>query len=276
MNIDQIVFRMKERPYLLEMGCGKLSRMFKCSEQDIRDSRNIVKLFTVKKPRFDGNRLTGKNILIIGDTHLPYELDGYLEFCKEQYDLYDCDTVIHVGDLIDSHATSRHPCIPDAYSPGDELSYSIKKLKKWYSAFPEMNVCIGNHDQRINKIASDSHISSKWLRDYNEVLKVPNWNFKEYFEIDDTLFTHGTGTSGICAAYNRSLNIGKNVVIGHLHSEANILYHKLSDKTVFGMIVGCGVDEESYGMNYAKNFIKKSIISCGLIIDGQPMIRIMK
>ena len=25
---------------------------------------------------------------IIGDTHLPYELDGYLEFCQEQFDAW--------------------------------------------------------------------------------------------------------------------------------------------------------------------------------------------
>ena len=74
------------------------------------------------------------------------------------------------------------------------------------------------------------------------------------------------------AAYNRAIYKGKNVVIGHLHSEASIIHHRLEERTVWGMIVGCGVDETSYGMNYAKNYPKKSIISCGIILGNQPLI----
>jgi hypothetical protein len=42
------------------------------------------------------------------------------------------------------------------------------------------------------------------------------------------------------------------------------------------MCVGCGVDDKSYGMNYSKNFPKKSIISCGVVLDKQPIINIME
>ena len=31
-----------------------------------------------------------RRILIIGDLHEPFCLDGYLEFCKETYKRYDC------------------------------------------------------------------------------------------------------------------------------------------------------------------------------------------
>ena len=38
---------------------------------------------------------------IIGDTHIPYELEGYLDFCQNVFAAYGVDTVVHIGDLID-------------------------------------------------------------------------------------------------------------------------------------------------------------------------------
>lgn len=283
MELKQVVERFVKYPKQLSHGAGQLSKQYNCSVETIYEARTIVRGGSVMVESVKNNTKSryssldnAKNILIIGDTHLPYEKEGYLEFCIEQYKLFNCDTVIHIGDLIDSHATSRHPSIPDAYSAGDELSYSIEKIKKWYEAFPNMKVCIGNHDVRANRLAADVKLASKWIKDYNEVLEVPTWEFREYFEIGDTTYIHGTGTTGMTAAYARALNLGRNVVIGHLHTEASIIHHRLRDTVVFGMIVGCGVDETSYGMNYAKNFPKKSIISCGLVLDNQPILRIMK
>lgn len=294
MKIEQIVEKFIKYPKALDNGAGSLSRRWNCTREEIYEARKIArnklkygteynpkdvaltsKNTETKEKLYNCFNKKSDNILIIGDTHLPYEKEGYLEFCKKQYDLYNCNLVIHIGDLIDSHATSRHPSIPDAYSAGDELYYTKKKLKKWYNTFPNMKVVIGNHDIRAYKMASDIGIASKWLKGFADVLEVPNWTFEEYYEINDTLFIHGTGTSGVTAAYRRALNLGQNVVIGHLHSDASILYHKLPEKTIWGMIVGCGVDEHSYGMNYAKNVIKKSIISCGVIVNGTPILKIM-
>lgn len=284
MELEQAVEKFSKHPKQLTNGARYLSKLWNCDIEIVYEARRIVraKSKVIVEPVKNNTKSryssldNAKNILIIGDTHLPYEKDGYLEFCIQQYKLFNCDTVIHIGDLIDSHATSRHPSIPDAYSAGDELSYSIEKLKKWYEAFPNMKVCIGNHDVRANRLAADVKLASKWIKDYNEVLEVPTWEFREYFEIGDTTYIHGTGTTGMTAAYTRALNLGRNVVIGHLHTEASIIHHRLRDTVVFGMIVGCGVDETSYGMNYAKNFPKKSIISCGLVLDNQPILRIMK
>lgn len=120
--------------------------------------------------------------MVIGDTHIPYELDGYLDFCIEQYNKWGCDTVVHIGDLIDSHATSRHPSMPDAYSPGDELQYTIRKLKHWYKAFPHMKVCIGNHDIRSYKLASDCGVASKWMKGFADIMKFPHGNLKNHLK----------------------------------------------------------------------------------------------
>ena len=54
MTVEEVVVRMQDKRYLLEMGAGKLSRMFKCDKEDIREARRIVKgseLRETKKPR---------------------------------------------------------------------------------------------------------------------------------------------------------------------------------------------------------------------------------
>ena len=49
---------------------------------------------------------------IIGDTHLPYELDGYMDWCKSVFDTEGVNKVIHIGDLFDNHALSFHDSEP--------------------------------------------------------------------------------------------------------------------------------------------------------------------
>lgn len=287
-EIDRLVAEFLSRRYMLDMGKGKLSRYLKSDVENIliakRIARDLANPIEEMESRHKNiSRITtgreipkSKNILIIGDTHLPYEKEGYLDFCIEQYDKWNCDTVIHIGDLIDSHATSRHPSIPDAYSAGDELQYTIRKLRSWYRAFPNLKVCYGNHDIRSFKLASEYGIASKWMKGFADVLEVPNWEFEESFEINDIVYTHGTGTTGVLASKTRALNLGQSVVMGHLHTESSIIYHQLKNKTIFGMTVGCGVNELSYGMNYAKNFPRKSIISCGVVLGDQPILCMMK
>ena len=287
-EIQRLVTEFLNRDYLRNMGAKKLSKYLKTSVENIliakrmtRDLVNPIEQMESRQKNISRN-ISGrempksKNILVIGDTHLPYEKEGYLDFCIEQYDKWNCDTVIHIGDLIDSHATSRHASIPDAYSPGHELQYTIRKLKSWYRAFPDMKVCIGNHDYRSYKIASEYGVASKWMKGFADVLEVPNWTFEESYEINDIVYTHGTGTTGVLASKTRALNLGQSVVMGHLHTESSIIYHQLRNKTIFGMTVGCGVDEASFGMNYAKNFPRKSIISCGVVLGDQPILCMMK
>jgi len=290
-EIQRLVEEFKNRPYLTIMGRNKLAKQLKADVEDVVIARKLsrseyIKPVEVKvnneKPVRVVEKLNRKplseykNILIIGDTHLPYEKEGYLEFCQEQYQRFGCDSVVHVGDLIDSHATSHHPSVPEAYSSGDELAYTIQKLKAWYKAFPDVSVCYGNHDLRSFKIGAENGIAAKWMKGFAEVLEVPNWTFEESFEINDVTYIHGTGTTGAMAAKTRALNIGQSVVMGHLHTEASIIYHQLRNKTIFGMLTGCGVSESSYGMNYAKNFPRKSIISCGIMLEDQPILVMMK
>ena len=39
-----------------------------------------------------------RNVLVIGDLHEPFCLDGYLDWCIEQYYAYKCTEVVFIGD----------------------------------------------------------------------------------------------------------------------------------------------------------------------------------
>ena len=113
------------------------------------------------------------NVLVIGDLHEPFSLNKYLEFCISKYDEYDCTEVVFIGDVIDNHYSSYHETSADGMGGADELAYAIKRISRWYRAFPVATVIIGNHDRMVMRKAQTSAIPSKWIKSYKEVFEVP-------------------------------------------------------------------------------------------------------
>ena len=103
---------------------------------------------------------TTSNVLVIGDLHEPFCLEGYLEFCQEQYFKHNCNEVVFIGDIIDNHYSSYHETSADGMGGLDELELAISKIAKWRDAFPEATVLIGNHDRIIMRKAQTSAIPS--------------------------------------------------------------------------------------------------------------------
>lgn len=209
------------------------------------------------------------NVLIIGDLHEPFCLKGYLEFCRMQQEMYNCGTVVFIGDVIDNHYSSYHETDPDGMSAVDELDRAINKIQNWYKVFPEAHVLIGNHDRIIARKAVTAGISSRWVRDYSEVLETPGWKFVEELEINDVTYIHGEGGT----ARTKMKKELQSIVQGHLHSQAYIEFIVGKKFKIFGMQVGCGIDRLSYAMAYGKTG-PKPVISCGVVLDRgtQPII----
>ena len=208
-----------------------------------------------------------KRILVIGDLHEPFCLDGYLKFCKETFIEYQCNQVVFIGDVIDNHFSSYHETDPDGLSGGQELELAIKKLSRWYKEFPIADVLIGNHDRLIMRKAMSSAIPIQWVRDFKDVLETPNWNFVDRIVYDNVQYVHGeSGTARTkCKADMMS------TVQGHLHTQCYTEWVVGQSFKVFGTQVGCGVDHDSYAMAYAKRG-KKPAIGCGVIIGGHTAI----
>ena len=219
-----------------------------------------------KKIAYDNLNSNERRILVIGDIHAPFELDGYLDFCKETYAKYLCNQVIYIGDIIDNHYTSYHETSSDAMGGLDELKYAIKAVKKWRKAFPKADVLIGNHDRMVMRKAQTSDIPSAWIKSYNEVLGT-NWNWVERIVYDNVQFVHGEGGTARTKAKNDMMS----TVQGHIHTQCYTDWMVGRNFKVFGMQVGCGVDGSSYAAAYAKHF-KKQAIGCGVVIGGHTAI----
>lgn len=208
-------------------------------------------------------------VLIIGDTHCPFDLDTYLDFLTDTYNKYNCNKVVHIGDELDNHFSSYHETDANAMGGGDELAFAKKRLARYYKQFPDVDVIIGNHSRLIMRKAQSGGVPKEWMREYNDVLDVPNWNFHTELEIDGVLYAHGEGGTarGKCKADLQS------VVQGHLHTQLYAEYVVGRNNRVFGMQVGCGIDHEAYAFGYAKAG-KKPAIGCGVVIDGKEAIAV--
>ena len=204
-----------------------------------------------------------RNILIIGDLHEPFCLDEYLAWCIDQYETFNCNHTIFIGDIIDSHGFSYHEPDPDGMSAGDELKYAIKRIKRWYEAFPDADVCVGNHDRMASRKSMTGGIPSAWIRSYNEVLGTPNWNWVESIVYDDVLYEHGEGGQAQTKAKNNLMSS----ICGHTHTEAYCRWYVGKKYRIFAMQVGCGVDAKSYAAAYAKNF-KRQAIGCAVVLNN--------
>ena len=145
-----------------------------------------------KKVAYDNINKKERRILVIGDVHAPFVLDGYLDFCKETYAKYNCNQVIFIGDIIDNHYSSFHTSDPDGMGGGDELDYAIEEVKRWNEAFPVADVLIGNHDRIIMRKAFDSQIPQRWIKSYNDVLGT-KWNWQDRVVYDNVQYVHGEG-----------------------------------------------------------------------------------
>ena len=189
-------------------------------------------------------------------------MEGYLDFCLEQYHKYNCNRVIFIGDVIDNHYSSYHETDSDGMGGGQELDLAIRKLQLWYNAFPKATVIIGNHDRMIMRKAQSSAIPAKWIKNYKEVLEVPEWDFTDSVIIDNVKYIHGEGGT----ARSRMKKDLNSVVQGHLHTQLYCEHLVGSNFRIFGMQVGCGIDAKSYAMGYAKNYGKPAI-GVGIVLD---------
>jgi len=203
-----------------------------------------------------------ERVLVIGDLHEPFTLDGYLEFCLHIKEKYKTTHTIFIGDVIDSHGVSYHEHDADGWGAGHELDRAIEKLEPWVKAFPIADVSCGNHDRLVARKAQTGGIPSKWLRSYSEVLQSPGWEFREEFIYDNVKYVHGEQGSARVRARKDLIS----TVQGHRHSEAYVEHIVGESFHIFGMQVGTGIDRRAYAFSYAKAG-NKPAISCGVVLD---------
>ena len=203
-------------------------------------------------------------ILVIGDLHEPFCLEGYLDFCKETYQNFNCNKVVFIGDVIDNHYSSYHESSADGLGGKYELEQAIKKLSKWYKAFPIADVTLGNHDRIIIRKAQTSNIPSKWIKEYRDVLETPKWNFVTDVYYDGVRYVHGDKSGKPRMAAKRDM---VSTVSGHYHTDFYVEWLFGKTRAIFALATGCGIDSKSYAMGYMQGG-KKEAIGCGVVLGG--------
>ncbi len=205
-------------------------------------------------------------VLVISDTHIPWEHKDYLKHCKKVYKRFKCNKVVHIGDLVDAYGFSYFDKSADSISLTEEITKVEKHMKPWIKAFPNVTVTIGNHTIRAVRRLVGSGLPKRLWPSMNEVFNVhEGWQFVDHVYIDGTYFTHGEQGD----ARKLCLSNQANTVSGHAHTKMGIEYHtNRQGEVLWGMQIGTGIDHDAYVFDYAKNH-KSPQLGCGVVIDGK-------
>ncbi|HEY9705642.1 MAG TPA: metallophosphoesterase [Allocoleopsis sp.] len=216
--------------------------------------------------------MANKSILIISDLHYPYNHPDVIDFLKALDKKYKFDKIISVGDELDYHAISFHDSDPDLMSAGDELQTSINRMKPLYKLFPDMDLVESNHGSLVYRKQKAHGLPRSVIKSYRDILEAPKtWRWH-----DDLLIKTNTGDNVyICHGKSAdvlklSMSMGMSCIQGHYHEKFEIRYWGNKLGLYFGMIVGCLIENSSLAFAYNKLNLKRPVIGCGGIINGQP------
>ena len=214
-------------------------------------------------------------VLTIGDIHEPCSRRHYLSFCKDTYKKWKCDKVVFIGDVVDNHAISFHAHHPECPGPKDEFELAFHYVQRWHKAFPEALICIGNHDDRVIRLAESVNIPAKFLRNFSDIWETPGWIWDYSHIVDHVYYFLGLGQTGLHPAWNAIRSMFMSCVIGHSHSNAGIKWLVNPEARYFGMDTGCGIDDRKMAFAYGKHSKKRSVLGCGIVLNGIPYHEIM-
>lgn len=216
-------------------------------------------------------------MLVISDQHYPYNHSDIHAFLKALKAKYKPDLVINIGDELDYHAMSFHDSNPDLFSAGDELQVAIDRLKPLYRLFPRMKILESNHGSLVYRKGKFHGMPRDVFKSYREVLGAPkgwSWHFDLTVKLSDgslCYFHHGKSSSGI----KLSQSMGMKVVQGHFHEKFAVEYWGNPTGLYWSMQVGCLIDNSSYAFEYNRTNLKRPVIGCGVILEGQPRLEPM-
>jgi hypothetical protein len=195
----------------------------------------------------------GKRVLFISDTHIPYSVDGYLEFLAKLKAKIKPDIVIHGGDEIDYHAISFHKSDASLFSAGHELDQSIIELQEGlHKLFPKLYLLESNHGSLIFRRLKHEGIPLRHLKPLHELYETPQWEWHDKILLKtnagNVAVAHGF--SGIAGAWMRLC--GYSTVEFHYHTKFQISYVQTFAGRRFSVHSSCLADRDSMAMAYAK------------------------
>jgi hypothetical protein len=214
-----------------------------------------------------------EKVLVIPDLQIPFHHRDAFKFLDYVREKVKPTRVVCIGDSIDSHALSDYIHNPDGYSAGHEHKRAIKYLHELYAIFPEVVEVESNHNNRVFRKAYSAGIPKHFLKTYKEFMEAPKgWDFQPHIIIDEIMYEHGDSFNGQYAAKVAALANMRSTVIGHHHNTASIHYVSNKESMMFGMNVGCLIDNTAYAFEYNKKNKTQPTLSCGVVDEGVPIL----
>ena len=214
------------------------------------------------------NEITG----IISDTHFPGHVDGALDFVLETGLAWGIKQWVHIGDVVDYHYISHHPNELGCLNPVEEYEKAKEEVQKWYKHFPNLHICIGNHDAIPVRQLASLGMPDMFTPTFNTLYETPSWTWAEEYKIyNNTLIDHGMGSGGMYGAKNTANKLGVSYIQGHTHAHGAQfdLPRPLYDAAALN--VGCLMDKDKYFAAYGKKYKMPVSLGMGVACSDSEM-----
>jgi hypothetical protein len=212
-------------------------------------------------------------VLVFSDVHAPYHHKKALQFLSDTYAKWDCGSIVCAGDLADFHYLSRHATEADAYNPRDEHRLLLKFTADLCKRFPRGVLVPGNHCRIPHRQMSSIGLDPSMLKCDRELYGLgKGWQVKQLYHTlfgGSVLVEHGDGSGGMYGAINSAISKRCSFIQGHIHAHAMVKYSQNYKDKIFGMNVGCLLDESSLAARYGKFFKNKGVLGCGIVVGPE-------
>jgi predicted phosphodiesterase len=206
---------------------------------------------------------------IISDTHYPFAHPKHLQFLYETFNKFQVNRVVHIGDIVDGSAWNMWEKSAEMPCGSKEAEMAQKDMDKLFKMFPNGDLTMGNHDELINRRMLKHSIPQKFYKTFSESWNFPKgWKTHTHIEIDNVMYLHGTGKSGVNASVSFMQDYRQSVVTGHTHSSGGINYRASYKELCFALNVGCLIGS-GLAFAYGKHFSKKPTLGCGIVVEGK-------
>lgn len=213
--------------------------------------------------------------LFISDLQLPFQHPDAFDFLAALKEEYKPNRIFNVGDLIDSYGFSMHDRDPEAMSVPEEMSATVDAVQALAEIFPEQYIAEGNHDMRMYRKAAIAGIPRDCLKGLNQLIGAPDgWEWRPKWQIEfpngeQAVMMHNCGNKDATLGVR---SYGYSIIQGHYATESVVKYVSNRDKLMWGMTVGCLIDDDAIAFNYNKLDMRRPILSVGLIENGKPRV----
>lgn len=186
-----------------------------------------------------------ERILIVPDTHVPFEDVRAWNLMMDVARDLKPETVLHQGDLADCYSISSHSKDPKRVSRLKEEMVRVRgRRAELDSLEPKRKVITeGNHEWRLARYLRDKAPELDGLLSVDELMGLTDndWQlvpYRDHVKIGKVYFTHDTGSGGKYATARAMEAYQHSVSIGHHHAMQFFVYGDATGKHQVGAQFG--------------------------------------